>query len=378
MKSVFTERIMKYFLKIIALMLFITSVFAVNVCAIDVSARSAVLIEAESGDVIFDKHCNEQMSMASTTKIMTAIVAIENGDISKEVIVAEEACGIEGSSIYLTPGEVLTLEDLLYAVMLESANDAAAAVAYEIAGGIEPFACLMNETAARIGLSDTHFTNPHGLDEREHYTTALDLARLTAYAIRNEQFRRVVSTYRKEIPLRGNEGTRVLVNHNKLLRLSDDVIGVKTGFTKQSGRCLVSAAMRDGVCVVAVTLNAPDDWNDHLAMHELGFLEYSSYKLAEEGEFTVQVPCSYAEGGYVTLQNHDALSVTMKSGKEISHKIIADHLLFPPIELGEKLGCVNFYCDGEIIGSVPLYSTVSVSMPENDIPFYKKILDLFR
>ncbi|MBE6616829.1 MAG: D-alanyl-D-alanine carboxypeptidase [Ruminococcaceae bacterium] len=369
---------MKFFLKTIALLLFTASLLTIGVNGIDVSARSAVLIEADTGDVIYNKHADERMSMASTTKIMTALVAIENGDLSKEVSVAEEACGIEGSSIYLTPGEVLTLEDLLYAVMLESANDAAAAVAYEIAGGIEPFADLMNETAARLGLLGTHFTNPHGLDEADHYTTALDLARLAAYALENEQFKTIVSTYKKQIPLSGDEGTRVLVNHNKLLRLSEDVIGVKTGFTKHSGRCLVSAAERDGVRVIAVTLNAPDDWNDHLTLHELGFSEYESYTLAEPGEFTVEIPCTGANGGLIMLQNRDGLSLTMKRGKEITHEIIADHLLFAPVEIGEELGAVVFYCDGLEIGRVPLYSTVEVAQPEETPPFYQKILDLFR
>lgn len=369
---------MKYSLKIIALLLFASSLLTLGVNGTDVSARSAVLIEADSGDVIYEKHANERMSMASTTKIMTALVAIENGDLSKEVTVAPEACGIEGSSIYLKEGEVLTLEELIYAVMLESANDAAAAVAYEIAGGIEPFAEMMNETAERIGLGNTHFTNPHGLDEAEHYTTALDLANLAAYALQNEQFRTIVSTYRKQIPLNGDEGTRVLINHNKLLKLSDDVIGVKTGFTKHSGRCLVSAAERDGVCVIAVTLNAPDDWNDHLALHELGFAEYESYTLAEPGEFTVEIPCTGADGGIVMLQNRDGLSLTMKSGKEITREIVCDRLLFPPIEMGEELGRVKFYCDGEEIGCVPLYSTVEVTEAEPKPHFYDKILDLFR
>lgn len=369
---------MKRSIRIFALLLALAAVLAIGVSAIDVSARSAVLIEAESGDVIFEKNANDRMSMASTTKIMTALVALEHGRLDKEVTVAEGACGVEGSSIYLTAGEVLTLEDLLYAVMLESANDAAAAVAYEIAGGIEPFADMMNETAAKIGLENTHFTNPHGLDHEEHYTTAADLARLTAYALKNEDFRTIVSTYKRQIPLRGDEGVRVLVNHNKLLRLSDDVIGVKTGFTKHSGRCLVSAAERDGVCVIAVTLNAPDDWNDHLTMLESGLAEYESYTLAEAGEFTVELPCVGAENGYVMLQNRDSLSVTIKRGLEITHEIVADRLLFPPVEEGDLLGKVIFYRGVEEIGNVPLYATSTVGIPEDTRPFYEKIIDIFR
>ncbi|MBP3293400.1 MAG: D-alanyl-D-alanine carboxypeptidase, partial [Clostridia bacterium] len=202
------------------------------------SAYAAILTETSTGEILYAKNANERCPMASTTKIMTAVVALEHGDLAKPVQIAEKACGVEGSSIYLTAGEELTLEDLLYALMLESANDAAAAIAYEIAGGIEPFAELMNQTAERLGLSDSHFTNPHGLDDEAHYTTAADLAKLTAYALQNPKFRQIVSTYKHQIPLRGDEGVRVLLNHNKLLRMSEDVIGVKTGFTKRSGRCL--------------------------------------------------------------------------------------------------------------------------------------------
>jgi len=369
---------MKRSIIVFATVLYLISALPIFASAVDVSARSAVLIEAGTEDIIYEKNANERMSMASTTKIMTALVALEHGQLDKKIKVSDKACGIEGSSIYLKPGEVLTLEDLLYAVMLESANDAAAAVAYEIAGDIDSFADMMNETAETIGLRDTHFTNPHGLDNEEHYTTALDLAKLTAYALKNEQFRTIVSTYKRQIPLNGDEGVRVLVNHNKLLRMSDDVIGVKTGFTKHSGRCLVSAAKRDGVCVIAVTLNAPNDWNDHLKMHEAGFSEYSSVTLAEAGEFTVEIPCTTAEGGYVMLQNKDELTLTLRNGTEITHKVVADRLLFPPIETGEELGQVIFYSDGEELGSVPLYSTSTVDLPTVPKSGLQKFIDFFR
>ncbi|MBE6625589.1 MAG: D-alanyl-D-alanine carboxypeptidase [Ruminococcaceae bacterium] len=368
---------MKRSIIIFASVLALICLMPIVATAVDVSAKSAVLIEADSGDIIYEKNAGERMSMASTTKIMTALVALEHGKLDKKVTVANEACGIEGSSIYLKPGEVLTLEDLLYAVMLESANDAAAAVACEIAGDIDIFADLMNETAEKLGLTDTHFTNPHGLDDKEHYTTATDLARLTAYAMKNDDFRRIVSTYKHEIP-NADGGVRYLVNHNKLLRLSDDVIGVKTGFTKHSGRCLVSAAERDGVSVIAVTLNAPDDWNDHLAMHEEGFGAYSSVTLAEAGEFTVEVPCVGAEDGYVILQNRDELTVCLKNGTKIKHEIVADRLIFPPVEVGDELGTVIFHADGKEIATLPLYAASNVSVTEDTRSIFEKLTDVFR
>lgn len=344
----------------------------------DVSAQSAILIEASTGETIFEKNPHEKLPMASTTKIMTAVVALEHGDLSKTVQIAEGACGVEGSSIYLTAGEKLTLEDLLYALMLESANDAAAAIAYEIAGGIDEFAELMNQTAGQVGLTESHFTNPHGLDNEAHYTTAYDLAKLTAYALKNEQFRKIVSTYKHQIPLRGDEGVRVLLNHNKLLRMSEDVIGVKTGFTKHSGRCLVSAAERDGVCVIAVTLNAPDDWRDHTLLHEVGFAKYHFERLAEPGQFTFEIPCPTADGGIVTVSNTDSLSACLKNGTEVTYVAEAPHLLMPPVNVGDVLGRVVFSANGKVLGEVPLYAQTAVAEPEDNRSFGQKILDKFQ
>ncbi len=353
------------------------SLFAAAESMSGVSAHAAILIEAGSGDVICEKNSREKLPMASTTKIMTALVALEEGDLLRPVRIAEGACGVEGSSIYLTPGEELTLEDLLYALMLESANDAAAAIAYEIAGGIEPFAERMNRMAEKIGLTESHFTNPHGLDDEAHFTTAHDLAKLTAYALRNEKFREIVSTYRHQIPLRGDEGVRVLLNHNKLLRMSEDVIGVKTGFTKRSGRCLVSAAERDGVCVIAVTLNAPDDWRDHTFLHETGFACYHTETLAEAGQFTYEIPCPTAENGAVTVTNTDSLSVCLKNGTEVTHSAQAPHLLLTPVSVGDVLGKVVFTADGEILGEIPLYAQNAAAEPEDSRSLGQKILDKF-
>ena len=199
-----------------------------------ISARSAILIAAETGEALFEKAADERLPMASTTKIMTALAAIESMPLDTVVTVPAGAVGVEGSSVYLEAGEKLTLEDLLYALLLASANDAATAIALTVSGSVEEFAALMNEKAAALGLSGTHFTNPHGLYDEEHYTTAADLAKLTAYALENEVFAKIVSTYKRTIPLNGDNGVRVLINHNRLLRMSDDVIGVKTGFTKKA------------------------------------------------------------------------------------------------------------------------------------------------
>jgi D-alanyl-D-alanine carboxypeptidase len=224
-----------------------------------VSARSAIVVEAETGRVIWAKNAHVSLPMASTTKIMTALVALENADPEKTVSIPPDAVGVEGSSVYLYEDERLRLEDLLYAMLLESANDAAAAIAIEVGGSIEGFSEMMNAKAEELGLERTSFANPHGLDDPEHYTTAAELARIAVAAMKNESFCNIVSTYKKTIPLNETEGVRLLINHNKMLSRYDGAVGIKTGYTKKSGRCLVSAAERDHVKLICVTLNAPDD-----------------------------------------------------------------------------------------------------------------------
>jgi len=221
-------------------------------CAIGTSAVSAIVIETSGNSVIYQKNAYKKMPMASTTKIMTALCAIEAGNIDRTVTVNPNAVGIEGSSIYLQKGEKLTLRDLLYGLMLNSGNDAAVAIAYEVSGGIDEFALLMNKTAQKIGCKNTHFENPSGLDGKEHYTTAYDLAIITSYAMKIPAFADIVSTYRKSIPNGDKTYERQLKNHNKLLNMYDGCTGVKTGYTKKCGRCLVSSAKRDGVELVAV------------------------------------------------------------------------------------------------------------------------------
>lgn len=343
-----------------------------------VSAASAVLIEAQSGDVIFEKNANQKLPMASTTKIMTALVAIESeGDLNREVKIAPGAAGVEGSSIYLKAGECITMENLLYALLLESANDAAAAIAYEVAGGIEPFAELMNETADRIGLKDTHFMNPHGLDNEQHYTTARDLAAIASTALNNSKLREIVSTYKRAIPLGSGDGTRVLINHNKMLRLYDGAIGVKTGFTKKSGRCLVSAAERDGVKLIAVTLNASDDWNDHKKMLDYGFTKYTLTTLAEPGELFTHVNCIGGESSTVKCSNRDALAMPLPTGVKVTSRIEADRYFPAPIMSGDALATAIFSVNGQDIASIPLYAEEDVSLVEEKTGPFRKILRFF-
>ena len=323
-----------------------------------VSAASAILMERSTRRVLMEVNARTRMPMASTTKIMTALVALEHcADLSREIRIPAEAVGIEGSSVYLKAGEPLTMEQLLHALLLESANDAAAAIAIEIAGDIPSFAALMNETAQRLSLTDTHFTNPHGLDDPDHYTTAYDLALLACCAMENPDFARIAGTYKTTIPLNAGEGTRVLINHNKMLKLYDGATGIKTGYTKKCGRCLVSSAERDGLTMIAVTLQAPDDWRDHTAMLDYGFAQYETVSLASAGEFRYELPVLGGVSATVQIANREALSVSLpRTHGAVSVCAEANHYLNAPIRRDEEVGTLVFRCDGKIVATLPLYA----------------------
>jgi D-alanyl-D-alanine carboxypeptidase len=350
-----------------------------NAADIGVSAECAILIEASSGNVIYEKNADNRHLIASTTKIMTALVALENYDITKIVTVSEKAVGVEGSSIYLTKGEKLSMEDLLYALMLESANDAAAAIAVEVAGSVENFADMMNSKAVSIGLKNTHFTNPHGLDNSEHYSTAYDMAMLTRHALMNDTFKTIVSTYKRVIPLKGDEGSRVLLNHNKMIKLYDGVIGVKTGFTKKSGRCLVSAAERDGVTLIAVTLNAPDDWNDHRRMLDTGFSMYERVLLTYAGEMSYVIPVLNGDKEFIKCKNSDDLYAVVRIGNiNITSVVEMKRFYYAPITQGSELGRVIYYNNGVEVGCAPIIADYNIENNEHKFNLWDWIIGIWK
>ena len=352
-----------------------------------VSARGAVLIEADSGDIVFGQNPHAQMPMASTTKIMTALVALEALPLDTAVTITADSVGVEGSSIYLVEGEILTLEDLLYALLLESANDAAAAIAVAVSGSIEAFAALMNRKAADLGLTHTRFANPHGLDDPEHYTTAYELAMITREALENPAFRKICSTERRTIPLHGDEdardGVRLLLNHNKLLDAYEGCIGVKTGFTKKTGRCLVSAAERGGVTLIAVTLNAPDDWRDHTAMLDYGFGLYTSVCLGGEGFFSAPLWMISGTRDYVMVESTDTLTVTLRRDHgPVLCVVELPRFEFAPVTPQQVMGRLVFWeklPDGgrRELGTVPLTAAYRVEEVTYPPTLWDRILELF-
>lgn len=344
-------------LKKIAVILVLILVFAVPVKAeggLSVSAKAAVLINGENGEVVFSKNCDKKMPMASTTKIMTALLLCEYGNLEKEITVTPEMVRVEGSSMGLLAGDKVTLHDLLYGLMLASGNDAANVIAFTIGGSLQGFVDKMNEKARELDLESTHFETPSGLDGDSHYTTAYELAMLTKYAMQNEEFLKAVSSKSATLNYGNPPYRRTLTNHNKLLKMYDGVIGVKTGFTKKSGRCLVSAAKRDGKFLIAVSLNAPSDWQDHKTMLSYGF---SAIKQTNFSPFINRYNVAIVNG------NTDSLSVDIESftvnsldTEDITCKIYLPRFLYAPIKKGEEIGKAVYMQGDKILSVKPILS----------------------
>lgn len=361
-------------ISIFLILLFLFPIFIPVSAEMSISAQSACLIEAESGKAIYSKNADKRMHMASTTKVMTAIVAIESG-ISLDTIFKTpvEAVGVEGSSVYLAENEKITFEALLYSLLLASANDAAVAIAIQVAGSVEAFVNLMNAKAQELGLTNTHFTNPHGLYDEGHYTTAHDLAHLMAYAMKNEIFATITASQRKVFAREG-EGVRVLINHNKLLKTYDGVIGGKTGFTKKSGRCLVSVAERDGLRLIAVTLNAPDDWRDHATLYDFGFDNYEIRKIPPTN---LSLPVISGKKDTINLTSSE-LSIFISKNANIITKVEIPRWIFAPVHEGEKIGNVVYYLNGKKVASSHIIATEAIEQMQPKFNFFDWLFNILK
>ena len=315
--------------------------------AVGTSARSAILLDADSGRVLYEQNADEPMLIASITKIMTAVVALESGELDTVYTVTADDMA-EGSSMYLAVGEKLTLEELLYGLMLASGNDAALAVAHCVSGTVEAFVAAMNARAKALGMEHTSFANPNGLDHEDHYSTARDMAVLTAYALENAAFVRIVST--RSITI----GTRTLTNHNKLLSWYDGCIGVKTGYTKAAGRTLVAAARRNGQTLVAVTLSDGNDWQDHANLLDYGFSAYPRKAVVEGGETLCSLPVRGGQTAAVPLEAGAAVWYPLASGEQVTFTVDAPEAVTAPLPAGTAVGTVTAFLDGAPIGEAPL------------------------
>lgn len=367
-----------YLKKIIALAAvwaIILPVFNVNVSAVSTSAASAVLIEAETGTVLYEKNADEQRAMASTTKIMTAILTIEAGDLDSEFTVDSMAIMVEGTSMGLKEGDRVSRRDLLYGILLPSGNDAANAAAVSVSGSISAFVKLMNDKAAELGLVNTHFATPSGLDAQWHYTTARELAMLTAYAMKNETFCEIVKCQLAEVEFGNPPYSRTLYNSNKMLKRYEGAIGVKTGFTDNARRCLVSAAERDGVTLIAVTLNAGDDWNDHTKMLDYGFTQVSAYPLETGCSAKVSIAGTGRTVG--VYADNVTMSLTPEQRTKLERRVLLPRMVYNDVLKGDVLGSIEFLMDGKVVRSVPLYADTNVSAETGKLNVWQKILSVF-
>ena len=330
------------------------------------SWRAAALIEQSTGRVLFAENGEEELPMASTTKIMTALLAVESGRLQEEVEIDARMVGVEGSSIYLEAGEKLTVEELVYGLMLRSGNDAAVALALTLGGSTEDFAAQMNARAAELGLRHTHFVNPHGLPAEGHYTSALDLARLAAAAYREPVFRQVVSTQYKVIPWLGHDYDRAMRNKNRLLGSYEGANGVKTGYTKAAGRCLVAAAERDGMQLIAVVLDAPDMWEDACALLDYGFANYGMEEALPGLSEIARLPSRLAPGGGLPVGALLPGRVPLRAGEEAQVRFVLPEEADFPVARWQVLGYAILEVEGEALGRVPLCALSGTARPPWD------------
>ena len=349
----------RFFAGMAAALLAAVSFFPCRVHAI--SAEKAILMDGNTGRILYEKQANQQSLIASTTKIMTALVVCEQCNVLDRMCIPKEAVGIEGSSMYLHEGEVLTLQELLYGLMLRSGNDAAVALAIYCGGTVEGFAGLMNDKARQLGMTNSHFVNPNGLDAPGHYSTAADLATLAVYAMQNPVFARTVST--KTITI----GDRVLQNHNKLLWQVEGADGVKTGYTKAAGRILVSSAARQGRRLIAVTINAPNDWADHKQLLEEGFTRYTVRSIVSEGECLGSAEVAGGQTGIVELIAEENFSYAMTTEEKATVHIPGPGFVYAPVAEGQEAGHAHICVDGKPIGKVAVrYGRTIERLPDEN------------
>ena len=321
-----------------------------------VSSASAILYEPERGLVLYEKDIHTPRSMASTTKVMTGLLALEQGDLDREITVPAEAVRVEGSALGLRGGDTISMRDLVIGLLLESGNDAANVIAYVLDGSIPAFAERMNARAAEIGMKDTTFVTPSGLDEGEHSSSAYDMALLARACLDVPELKEITAT--RSTTMEG----RTFVNHNKLLWRYEGCVGMKTGYTQAAGRTLVSAAERDGMTLIAVTLNAPSDWADHAAMLDYGFANYQMEEAVTAGQSLCSLPVSGSLVPFVSLKAEETLRWPVGPGESLETRLELGGLtsLEAPVQAGVPMGRVEVLLNGEVVGESDLSCAIAV------------------
>ena len=335
-----------------------------------ISAKKAIVMDATTGRCLYEKDADSRSLIASTTKIMTALIVCEQCNVLDRMQIPKEAVGVEGSSIYLKEGEVLTLQELLYGMMLHSGNDAATALAIYCGGTVEGFAELMNDKARLLGMKGSHFVNPHGLDAPEHYSTARDLAVLAAYAMKNPVFAQTVST--KTVTV----GSRSLRNHNKLLWQVEGADGVKTGYTKAAGRLLVSSAERQGRRLVAVTIDDGNDWADHAAMLNDGFRNYQLCQIVAQGQCLGSVEIMSGVESRVNVLAAQDFSYALAENEKPHIILQPPGFAYAPVQAGQEAGFAYICIGDTAVGKIPVVYEKNVDLQEKTkVPFWKKWIE---
>ena len=341
----------------LAAILLVTTVFSAA-AAPEITGEAAVLIDSKNGQFLYEKNADIRVYPASTTKIITAIIALESGRTGEMVTIAREASDVEGSAIGLQEGEHISLEDLIYALLLNSGNDSAVAIACHLGGSVTGFVQLMNKKSAELGAVNTHFNNPNGLPDPDHYTTAVDMARIARYAMQNPEFREIVSTKIKTITRNDPNAQTYLDNHNKLLWDYQGAIGVKTGYTEAARQCLVSAAVRQGRELVAVVMKSEgvDIWSDSTRLLDYGFAEFKQATLVESGKYVTDVPVKYGVSKTAHAQTASSLAYDFPRDvqPQIRQEIILHDNIVAPVQAGKKTGEMVFFSGSQELGRVDL------------------------
>lgn len=326
---------------------------------LELSAKSCVLMDSNTGRVLYERNPHNKMAIASTTKIMTALVALEKGNLEERISIDAESVGIEGSSIYLKENEKLTLEDLLYGLMLRSGNDAAVAIAIHIGGSVEGFVELMNKKAKEIGALNTNFVNPNGLHDNNHYSTAYDMAIITRQAFLYKEFENIVGT--KTYVSTRNENN-YYQNKNETLWKYKGGDGVKTGYTTKSGRCLVSSAKRNQMRLISVALRANNWFNDNYKLLDYGFDNYKNYIIYDKNQFMKKIKAEDANKEYIDLITQKDLFYPLKEDevKKVKINIVTPDKIKAPIYKGDIIGEINVYLDNKLINKDKLIAKASI------------------
>lgn len=341
-----------------------------------ITADSAILINADTGEIIYGKNAYEQRAMASTTKIMTCLLTLEAGELDRRFTVDSMAIRVEGTSMGLQEGDIVTRRALCYGMLLPSGNDAANAAAVSVSGSIADFAEKMNRKAAEIGMNDTNFVTPSGLDADGHYTTAYDMAILTQYALKNEEFRKICGLSSASLEYGNPPYKRTLYNSNKLLQQYDGCIGVKTGFTDNARRCLVSAAERDGMTLIAVTLNAPDDWNDHAEMLDYGFSVMNPVEISPDS-FTIPALGGESDSVPVVPQETEIIGVSPEDSGHIRIEYHLPAFVYANVEKGEKIGAAKIYYNDTEISTIPMIAAEGCGRVTYERDAFGEFLEIF-